>query len=188
MEIDYVDKSSILMPTIYSAKKLVEKKEIKLCLDSTNNLYSINHNLNEIKKFKSIFKSFFSFSPPNISYFEKNEKALVFWVRTYSYFVLGKIDKKIISEKFENISSITDQTGGWICFNLSGKNIKLLLEKLMTTDLFIFESNQVLRTSINKINCFVLCHKRFENYTIICPTSFMESMKGRLLNLINLVA
>ena len=188
MEIGYVDKRSKLIPTIYSAEKLVEKKEIKLCLDNTNNLYSINHNLNEIKKFKSIFKTFFSFSPPNISYFEKNEKALVFWVRTYSYFVLGKIDKKIISEKFENISSITDQTGGWICFNLSGKNVNLLLEKLMTTDLFIFESNQVLRTSINKINCFVLCHKQFENYTIICPTSFMESMKGRLLNLINLVA
>ena len=188
MEIGCVDKSSKLIPTIYSAKKLVEKKEINLCLDSTNNLYSINHNLNEIKKFKSIFKSFFSFPPPNISHFEKNEKALVFWVRTYSYFVLGKIDKEIISAKFEDISSITDQTGGWICFNLSGKNVKLLLEKLMTTDLFIFESNQVLRTSINKINCFVLCHKRFENYTIICPTSFMESMKGRLLNLINLVA
>ena len=188
MEIGCVDKTRKLMPTIYSAQNLVEKPQIKVSLDSANNLYSINHNFNDIKKFKSIFKSFFSFSPPNISYFEKNEKALVFWVRTYSYFVLGKIDKKIISEKFENISSITDQTGGWICFNLSGKNIKLLLEKLMTTDLFIFESNQVLRTSINKINCFVLCHKRFENYTIICPISFMESMKGRLLNLINLVA
>ena len=188
MEIGCVDKTRKLMPTIYSAQNLVEKTQIKMSLDSTNNLYSINHNFNDIKKFKSIFKSFFSFSPPNISYFEKNEKALVFWVRTYSYFVLGKIDKKIISEKFENISSITDQTGGWICFNLSGKNVKLLLEKLMTNDLFAFESNQVLRTSINKINCFVLCHKQFENYTIICPTSFMDSMKGRLLNLINLVA
>ena len=188
MEIGYVDKRRKLLPTIYSAKNLVEKKEIKLSLDSPNNLYSISHNFNEIKKFKLIFKSFFSFSPPNISYFEKNEKALVFWVRKYSYFALVKIDKKIISEKFENISSITDQTGGWICFNLSGKDVKLLLEKLMTTDLFTFESNKVLRTSINKINCFVLCHKRFENYTIICPSSFMVSMKGRLLNLINLVA
>ena len=188
MEIGCVDKSSKLIPTTYSAKKLVEKKEIKLCLDSTNNLYSINHNLNEIKKFKSIFKSFFSFSPPNISYFEKNEKALVFWVRTYSYFVLGKIDKKRISENFENISSITDQTGGWVCFNLSGIKTKLLLDKILTIDLIAFGSNQVLRTSVNNINSFVLCHDQFKNYTIICPVSFMESMKTRLLNLINLVA
>ncbi|MAK05725.1 MAG: hypothetical protein CMM64_01120, partial [Rhodospirillaceae bacterium] len=60
--------------------------------------------------------------------------------------------------------------------------------KLLTIDLIAFGSNQVLRTSINKINCFVLCHDQFENYTIICPISFMESMKNRLLNLINLVA
>ena len=188
MEIGCVDKSSKLIPTIYSAKKLVEKKEIKLCLDNTNNLYSINHNLNEIKKFKSIFKTFFSFSPPNISYFEKNEKALVFWVRSHSYFVLGKIDKKRISENFENISSITDQTGGWVCFNLSGIKTKLLLDKILTIDLIAFGSNQVLRTSVNNINSFVLCHDQFKNYTIICPVSFMESMKTRLLNLINLVA
>ena len=102
--------------------------------------------------------------------------------------MLGKIDKKRISENFENISSITDQTGGWVCFNLSGIKTKLLLDKILTIDLIAFGSNQVLRTSVNNINSFVLCHDQFKNYTIICPVSFMESMKTRLLNLINLVA
>ncbi len=183
-----MNKKAKLIPTIYSSQNLFEQKEIKLSLDNSNNIYSIDYNLNEIKKIKSTFKSFFSLSLPNISSFEKNKKALVFWVRSHSYFVVGKIDKKRISENFENISSITDQTGGWVCFNLSGINTKLLLDKILTIDLVTFGSNQVLRTSVNKINCFILCHDRFENYTIICPVSFMVSMKTRLLNLINLVA
>ena len=102
--------------------------------------------------------------------------------------MLGKIDKKRISENFENISSITDQTGGWVCFNLSGIKTELLINKILNIDLIAFGSNQVLRTSVNNINSFVLCHDQFKNYTIICPVSFMESMKTRLLNLINLVA
>ena len=68
-----------------------------------------------------------------------------------------------------------------------GKNTKLLFEKLLTIDLVSFVKNQVIRTSIYKINCFVLCHNQFENYTIICPTSFSESMKLRLLDLIKLM-
>ena len=148
MGIGYVNNKAKLIPTIYSFQNLVEQKEIKLSLDNSNNLYSIDYNLNEIKKIKSTFKSFFSLSPPNISSFEKNEKALVFWVRSHSYFVLGKIEKKRISENFENISSITDQTGGWVCFNLSGINTKLLLEKILNIDLVTFGSNRVFRTSI----------------------------------------
>ena len=188
MGIGYVNKKVKLIPTIYNSQNLVEQKEIKLSLDNSNNLYSIDYNSNEIEKIKSTFKSLFSLSPPNISSFEKNEKALIFWVRSQSYFVLGKIDKKRISENFENISSITDQTGGWVSFNLNGSDTKLLLDKLLNFDLVAFKNNQVLRTSINKINCFILCHDQFENYTIICPVSFMETMKNRLLNLINLVA
>ena len=183
-----MNKKGKLIPNIYSSHNVVEKKDIKLTLDSTNNIYSVDYNFNEIKKIRSVFKSSFLLSPPNISSFEKNEKALVFWVRSNSYFLLVKIDKKRICENFENISSITDQTGGWVCFNLSGSDTKLLLDKLLNFDLVAFKNNQVLRTSINKINCFILCHDQFENYTIICPVSFMESMKDRLLNLINLVA
>ena len=69
MGIGCVNKKVKLIPTIYNSQNLVEQKEIKLSLDNSNNLYSIDYNLNEIKKIKSTFKSFFSLSPPNISSF-----------------------------------------------------------------------------------------------------------------------
>ncbi len=69
-----VNKKAKLIPTIYNSQNLVEQKEIKLSLNNNNNLYSIDYNLNEIKKIKSTFKSFFSLSPPNISSFDKRMK------------------------------------------------------------------------------------------------------------------
>ena len=187
MEIDYVDKKEILIPTIYSDEILVEIKNLKLTFDNTKKLYSINYKKNQIKKINTKFKKLFSFLPPKISNFEINKNALVFWVRPNSYFVLGQFDRKSFYKNSQNVFSITDQTGGWICFNLNGKNNKLLFEKLLNIDLFAFVEKQVIRTSINEINCFVLCHNQFENYTIICPTSFSESMKSRLLDLIKLI-
>ena len=187
MEIDCVDKKELLIPTIYTDENLVEIKNLKLTLDNTKNLYSINYNTNQIEKFNSKFKKFFSFMPPTISNFEMNKNALVFWVRANSYFVLGQFERKNFDKNFQNLFSITDQTGGWVCFNLNGKNTKLLFEKLLTIDLASFVKKQLIRTSIYKINCFVLCHNHFENYTIICPTSFSESMKSRLLDLIKLM-
>ena len=73
MEIDCVDKKELLIPTIYTDENLVEIKNLKLTLDNTKNLYSINYNTNQIKKFNSKFKNFFSFMPPTISNFEMNK-------------------------------------------------------------------------------------------------------------------
>ena len=187
MEIDCVDKKELLIPTIYTDENLVEIKNLKLTIDNTKNIYSINYNTNQIEKFNSRFKKFFSFMPPTISNFEIKNNALVFWIRTNSYFVLGQFERKNFEKNFQNVLSITDQTGGWVCFNLNGKDTKLLFEKLLNIDLFSFVKKKVIRTSINKINCFVLCHNQFENYTIVCPTSFSESMKSRLLDLIKLI-
>ena len=180
-------KKKLLKPITFAAEILVDKNDLKLNFDNNMSLYSINQNYNQRKKFSSTFKSFFSFSPPMISHFEKNEKVLVFWVRKNSYFVLGQVDYDNLNNAFKNISSITDQTGGWVCFNSSGKLTKFLFEKLLSVDLDKFTPNSVIRTSINKINCFVFCNVQFQNYKIICPTSFCKSMKSRLIDLTKLI-
>ena len=127
-------------------------------------------------------------TPPSVSNFKENKNTLVFWVRKNSYFILGEIEPKSLNSSFNSIASITDQTGGWVCLNISGKYSKSLFEKLVTLDIDFFKEGEVTRTSINKINCFVLCKEKFLNYTIVCPSSFLESMKNRLISLINLIA
>ena len=187
MEINCVCKKKSIEPSIFSHFLLFDTNELKLSIDNSTSLYSIYSSDDVNKRVETEFKNFFKFLPPKISKFEKDEKVLVFWVRKNSYFVLGEIDYEKFNQSFKNISSITIQTGGWITFNLSGNSINLLLEKLISVDLDKLTSKTVIRTSINKTNCFVLCNSQFQNYKILCPISFYESMKSRLVNLIRLI-
>jgi len=188
MEKNYVLKDSPLYSTIYSSENIVVKKDLKIKLDNTKKIFSLSHNFYQSKKFNSTFKNYFSYAPPSISNFQENNKVFVFWTRNNSYFILGDVEAKSIISSFNSIASITDQTGGWVCFNLSGQHSKSLFEKLVVFDIDSFKKGEVTRTSINKINCFVLCNEKFLKYTIVCPISFMESMRMRLVNLINLIA
>ena len=188
MEKNYVHKDLTLYSTIYSSVNIVVKKDLKLKLDNTKKIFSLSHNFYQSKKFNSTFKNYFSFAPPSISNFQENNKVFVFWTRNNSYFILGDVEAKSIISSFNPIASITNQTGGWVCFNLSGQHSKSLFEKLVVFDIDSFKEGEVTRTSINKINCFVLCKEKYLNYTIICPISFMESMRTRLKSLINLIA
>ena len=188
MERDYVHKDNLIYPTIYSSENVIVKDGLKLKLDNTKKIFSLNQNVGQSKKFNSAFKSFFLYPPPPVSNFQENEKTLACWIRKNSYFVMGDIDVKSLSSSFNSIASVTNQTGGWICFDLSGMYSQSIFEKLVTFDIDSFKEGDVTRTSINKINCFVLCKEKNSNYIIVCPTSFMESMKKRLINLINLIA
>ena len=188
MERDYVHKDNLICPTIYSSENVIVKNDLKFKLDNTKKIFSLNQNVGQSKKFNSTFKSFFLCAPPPVSNVHENKKTLVFWTRKNSYFVLGDINAKSLVSSFNSIASITDQTGGWVCFGISSKHSKSIFEKLVTFDIDSFKEGEVTRTSINKINCFVLCKGKNSNYIIVCPTSFMESMKKRLINLINLIA
>jgi len=74
-----------------------------------------------------------------------------------------------------------------LSFKISGKGSILLFEKLITINLENFNEGNVIRTSLSKINCFVLCKKKAETYYIICPISFYISMSERLRSLISLI-
>jgi heterotetrameric sarcosine oxidase gamma subunit len=117
-----------------------------------------------------------------------NKNSIAIWLRANSYFVVTKKKYDDVMNTCHNLASITDQTGGWITLNLEGKLTKPLLEKLLTLDLDLFKKESAIRASINKINCLILCNKQSQSYTILCPASYFETMKKRLVNLTNLIA
>ncbi len=94
---------------------------------------------------------------------------------------------KDLTLAFEGKASFTDQTGGWVIFNIEGQACRSVFEKLLTVDLDIFDKGKVIRTSITSINCFILCKSKFDQYNVLCPISFYESMKSRLESLIKLI-
>ena len=97
MERDYVHKDNLIYPTIYSSENVIVKDGLKLKLDNTKKIFSLNQNVGQSKKFNSAFKGFFLNAPPPVSNFQENKKTLVCWIRKNSYFVMGDVDIKSLS-------------------------------------------------------------------------------------------
>ena len=177
---------NLLKPNLYRSEVLMVNDKLKLTLDNSRNLFSLNENIDETNKFNRIFKKFFGFSVPEIAKFQLNNNSIVLWSRTKSYIVISDFNLDDITSTFDDLASITDQTGGWLTFKISGKGSIHLFEKLVTINLENFNEGNVIRTSISKINCFVLCKEKAQTYYIICPVSFSNSMRSRLIQLIEL--
>ena len=178
---------NFLKPNLYRSEVLMVNDKLKLTLDNSRNIFSLNENKDETNKFNRIFKKFFGFSVPEIAKFKLNDNSIVLWSRTKSYIILTDSNLDDLTSTFDGLASITDQTGGWLSFKISGKGSIHLFEKLITINLENFNEGNVIRTSVSKINCFVLCKKKAETYFIICPISFYISMSERLRSLISLI-
>ena len=177
---------NLLKTNLYRSEVLMVNDKLKLTLDNSRNIFSLNENKDETNKFNRIFKKFFGFSVPEIAKFKLNDNSIALWSRTKSYIVLSDFNLDDLTSTFDDLASITDQTGGWLTFKISGKGSIHLFEKLVTINLENFNEGNVIRTSISKINCFVLCKEKAQTYYIICPVSFSNSMRSRLIQLIEL--
>jgi sarcosine oxidase gamma subunit len=177
---------NLLKPNLYRSEVLMVNDKLKLTLDNSRNIFSLNENKDETNKFNRIFKKFFGFTVPEIAKFKLNDNSIALWSRTKSYIILTDFNLDDLTSTFDGLASITDQTGGWLSFKISGKGSIYLFEKLITINLENFNEGNVIRTSISKINCFVFCRKKDETYYIICPVSFSNAMRSRLIQLIEL--
>ena len=177
---------NLLKTNLYRSEVLMVNDKLKLTLDNSRNIFSLNENKDETNKFNRIFKKFFGFSVPEIAKFKLNDNSIALWSRTKSYIILTDSNLDDLTSTFDGLASITDQTGGWLSFKISGKGSIHLFEKLITINLENFNEGNVIRTSISKINCFVFCRKKDETYYIICPVSFSNAMRLRLIQLIEL--
>ena len=182
-----MNKKPLLKPKIYSSKLLIMNNTIKVTFDNSRNIFSLNETKDSKRIFDLKFKNFFGLSAPSISKFNSNENNIVLWARKNSYIIISNETINKLTSVFDISGSVTDQTGGWLLFKIKGRGSLSLFEKLLSINLCNFLAGNCIRTSINKINCFVLCKKKFENYQIICPISFSESMKSRLTELIKLI-
>jgi sarcosine oxidase gamma subunit len=177
---------NLLKPNLHRSEVLMVNDKLKLTLDNSRNIFSLNENKDETNKFNRIFKKFFGFTVPEIAKFKLNDNSIALWSRTKSYIILTDFNLDDLTSTFDGLASITDQTGGWLSFKISGKGSIHLFEKLITINLENFNAGNVTRTSISNINCFVFCKKKAETYYIICPVSFSNAMKSRLIQLIEL--
>ena len=76
-------------------------------------------------------------------------------------------------------ASVTDQTGAWVRFDLSGENLPRLMERLCNLDMETMQAGQARRSVIEHLGCYVIRHA--DAVTIYGPRSSAQSLHHALL-------
>lgn len=86
-----------------------------------------------------------------------------------------------LKQLFGQNASITEQTGGWCAFEITGPRCMDLFERLCNVDIRVLKSGAAVRSSIEHMSCFVLCNHPGQSYSIRGPGSSALSLYEALL-------
>lgn len=72
----------------------------------------------------------------------------------------GDADQDIagaLETAFGTAASVTEQTGGWVCLDVTGPALPALFERLCAVDSAAMEPGQGTRTVIEHLGCYIIC-------------------------------
>lgn len=77
-------------------------------------------------------------------------------------------------------ASVTEQTDGWVRFEIEGPAVPTMLERLCNADTTCMQAGQSVRSQIEHLGSFLLCHQAGTAFSIITLRSGAASMMHAL--------
>lgn len=87
---------------------------------------------------------------------------------------------RIVKAGLGDTASVTEQTDGWVRFDLEGARALDTLERLCAVDTRAMQGGQATRTVIEHLGSFLLCHRAGTAFSVITLRSAAASMHHAL--------
>ncbi|MEP3279620.1 MAG: sarcosine oxidase subunit gamma, partial [Stappiaceae bacterium] len=105
----------------------------------------------------------------------------VFWMGPDQWMVGAPIDTHedlatLLAVRFGATASVTEQTGAWVCLDLSGPGLEAVMERLSSIDIHQMQIGDATRTQIEQIGCFVIRSEGSDRVRILGPSSSAKSL------------
>ncbi|MGB5869876.1 MAG: sarcosine oxidase subunit gamma [Albidovulum sp.] len=81
---------------------------------------------------------------------------------------------------FADAASVTEQTDGWVRFEVEGTRVLQVFERLCALDIHAMTAGQASRTVIEHLGCFVLCHAAGQAFSVLTMRSAAASLHHAL--------
>jgi len=92
----------------------------------------------------------------------------------------------LLKSDFASTASITEQTDGWVCFDVSGENLTDMFERLCPAPVRRFQTGSAQRTTIHHITCFLITQS--SGIRVLGPQSSAASLHHALVTAAGSVA
>jgi len=122
---------------------------------------------------------------PGAGHFEQASVFSAFWLGPDQWMVEAPFASHedivaILKPAFGHSASITEQTDAWVRFDVSGKDLASMFERLCTFDLRSHGAGSATRTVIEHLGCYVVIRDE-ERLSVIGPRSSANSLHHALM-------
>ncbi len=83
---------------------------------------------------------------------------------------------RIVKAGLGDTASVTEQTDGWVRFDVEGDGVVDLLERLCPVPSRRMTAGAATRTLLEHMGCFVVCRTEAAHFSVIAPRSFAGSL------------
>jgi sarcosine oxidase subunit gamma len=96
-----------------------------------------------------------------------------------------RVSHELIADQLKNLfgdtASVTEQSGAWVCFDITGAAMRDMCERLCTVPIRQMVAGDVRRTVIHQLGCFVIRHTADDHVRIFGPRASAATLHHALM-------
>jgi sarcosine oxidase subunit gamma len=147
-------------------------------------LASVTCRAGKSKPFHTAAKKLFGADLPAPGHWAEGPTYGVIWTGLEQWFVEAPFAThedivRIVKEPLGDTASVTEQTDGWVRFDLAGGTAVDMLERLCPVPARRMKKADATRSIIEHMGCFVICRDT-THFSVIAPRSFAGSLHHAL--------
>lgn len=110
---------------------------------------------------------------------------MAFWIGPDQWMVTAQSDTHAVladhvKELVGSTASVTEQTGAWVCFDVTGAGMMDLSERICAIPIRTMQAGDARRTLIHQLSCFVIRHDADDHIRIFGPRASAHSLHHTL--------
>jgi sarcosine oxidase subunit gamma len=148
-------------------------------------LASVSLRLGAAEAFAAAAGDLFGTALPEPGHWASGETFTLIWTGPDQWFVEAPLDTHdgidlILKERLGRTASLTDQTDGWVRFDIEGATVVDLLERLCPVPSRRMQTRDATRTLLEHIGCLLICRETGRRFSVLGPRSYAASLHHAL--------
>ncbi|MCB2127580.1 MAG: sarcosine oxidase subunit gamma [Rhodobacteraceae bacterium] len=137
------------------------------------------------KAFEKAAKTLFGIAPPQPGRWDGGADYALIWTGPDQWFAEAPLATHediatLIKAGLGDTASVTEQTGGWCAFELSGGAVGAVMERLVPVDAARMQAGHATRSFAEHMGVIVICREAGRRFTLMAPRSFAGSLHHAL--------
>lgn len=170
-----------LTPLGASQAKTEQVGQIRISEVTDRALASVSCRIGQTKAFAKAATKLFKMELPGPGAWTETAPYGLIWTGPEQWFVEAPFAShediaRIVKAGMGDTASITEQTDGWVRFDVEGARVLEMLERLCPVPSRQMKTGAATRTILEHMGCLVICRVTRQRFSLLAPRSYAQSL------------